>query len=170
MKFLCKFLRRRLTEDDKTELTLLIENYLARKIIKDLETNKQYRAEISEVKEKRSVQANNLMWQLIHDISLKINGSRANSIDDWDIYINALERAGARYEYVATLPQAEGLLKAQFRAVKYMNSFEHEGTTFNTYKVYCGSSKMNTTEMNLLIETVKDMAQEVGVDTSVYEI
>lgn len=33
------------------------------------------------------------------------------------------------------------------------------------YKVFIGSSKMNVKEMNLLIDTVLDIATEVGIET-----
>lgn len=45
-----------------------------------------------------------------------------------------------------------------------MNSFEHNGRIFNSYRVFIGSSQMNTKEMKQLLETVLDMASEVGVE------
>lgn len=101
------------------------------------------------------------MWAIIHEINVARGTERAT--DDWNIYIEALERAGAKYEYVAVLPDAEELLSQQFRAIKYMNSFEHNGRTFNSYKVFYGSSKMDTKEMTMLLETVLDMATEQGI-------
>ena len=169
MKFLAKFLKRTQTEDGKTELTLLVENWQAQAIIKELIKGINYKVDISEVKSKRSLQANNLMWELIHQISLKLNGSRANSENDWEIYLLALERAGAKFDVIAALPETEPLLKEQFRAVKKLNTFEYNGRLFNGYKVFYGSSKMNTKEFSLLIETVKDIAVQAGVDISMYE-
>lgn len=169
MKFLAKFLKRTQTEDGKTELTLLVENWQAQAIIKGLIKGINYKVDISEIKSKRSLQANNLMWELIHQISLALNGSRANSENDWEIYLLALERAGAKFDVIAALPETEPLLKEQFRAVRKLNSFEHNGRLFNSYKVFYGSSKMNTKEFSLLIETVKDIAVQAGVDISMYE-
>ena len=169
MKFLAKFLKRTQTEDGKTELTLSVENWQAQAIIKELKSDVDYRVDINEVKAKRSLQANNLMWELIHQINLAMNGTRANTEGDWDIYTLALERAGAKFEYIAALPETEKLLKENFRAVKKLSSFEHNGRTFNSYMVFYGSSKMNTAEMSQLIETVKDMASECGIDTEAYE-
>lgn len=169
MKFLAKFLKRTQTEDGKTELTLLVENWQAQAIIRELIKGIDYRVEINEVKSKRSLQANNLMWELIHQINIAINGTRANAEGDWEIYILALERAGAKFEYIAALPETEHLLKENFRAIKKLSSFEYNGKTFNSYMVFYGSSKMNTKEMSLLIETVKDIAVECNVDISVYE-
>lgn len=169
MKFLAKFLKRTQTEDGKTELTLSVENWQAQAIIKELIKGVDYVVDINEVKAKRSLQANNLMWELIHQINIAINGTRANTDGDWDIYTLALERAGAKFEYIAALPETEPLLKQNFRAVKKLNSFEHNGRTFNSYMVFYGSSKMNTKEFSLLLETIKDIAVQAGVDISVYE-
>ena len=44
-----------------------------------------------------------------------------------------------------------------------MNTFEHNGKTFNQYKVFYGSSKMNTKEMTKLIDTVMQMARELDI-------
>ena len=168
MKIVGKPIKRVVNEDGNVEITLLIENFRNQQLVKELEKEKEYLIEFNILKSKRSIEQNKMLWKLIHDISQCINGERANDEDDWNIYLQALEKAGAKYEYIAVLPKAEKILKQQFRAVKLMNSFEHNGRTFNSYKVYYGSSKMNTKEMTLLIDTVLDMAAECGIDTSIY--
>lgn len=70
---------------------------------------------------------------------------------------------GVKTEYIAALPETEDTLKKQFRAIQYCNSFEHKGRTFNQYRVFVGSSKMDKAEMALLLDTVMDMASEVGI-------
>ena len=102
------------------------------------------------------------MWEIVHEINVARGTERAT--DDWDVYLEALERAGAKYEYIAVLPSAENLLKDQFRAIKQMNSFEYNGKTFNSYKVFYGSSKMDKKEMGMLLDTVLDMAAELGIE------
>ena len=163
MKFTCKYLRKVTNEDGNVELTLLIENYGGREAIKEFEKEKDYRIQANVVKSQRSLEQNNLMWAIIHEIAVARGGERAGN-DDWDIYLEALERAGAKYEYIAVLPQAENLLKNTYRAVKKTGSFEHNKRIFNSYKVYYGSSKMDTKEMTLLLETVLDMAAAEGIE------
>ena len=169
MKLVAKPIKRVINEDNHTEITLLIENLHNQELVKELDKGKDYRIELNIVKEKRTIEQNKLMWKLIHDISIATNGELASTDDDWNIYCNALESAGAKFEYIACLPNAEHLLRETHRAVRYINSFEHHNRTYNQYKVYSGSSKMNTKEMNLLIEHLKMMAEEVGVDTSYYD-
>lgn len=168
MKIVGKPIKRVVNEDGNVEITLLIENFRNQQLVKELEKEKEYLIEFNILKSKRSIEQNKMLWKLIHDISQCVNSERANDDDDWNIYLQALEKAGAKYEYIAVLPKAEKILKQQFRAVKLMNSFEHNGRIFNSYKVYYGSSKMTTKEMTLLIDTVLDMAAECGIDTSIY--
>lgn len=168
MKVIGKVNKRVVNEEGNLELTLEVNNLFQQEQLKSLDKTKKYRFEIDEVKQTRSIYQNNLMWKIIHDIAIARGGGRAGE-DDWNIYLEALERTGAKFEYIAVLPQAENILKEQFRAVKLMNTFEHKGKTFNQYKVYYGSSKLNTKEMSLMIETVKDIAVESEVDISVYE-
>lgn len=168
MKVIGKVNKRVVNEEGNLEITIEVNNLFQQEQLKNLDKTKEYRFEIDEIKRARTIYQNNLMWKIIHEIAVARGGVRASE-DDWDIYLEALERAGAKFEYIAVLPQAENILKEQFRAIKLMNTFEHKGKTFNQYKVYYGSSKLNTKEMSLMIETVKEMAVESGVDVSVYE-
>lgn len=161
MNITANYLKKVTNEEGNTEITFLVTNYRDKEVIRELEKNQLYRISCSIAKSKRTIEQNKLMWALIHEINVARGTERAT--DDWNIYIEALERAGAKYEYVAVLPEAEALLSQQFRAIKYMNSFEHNGRTFNSYKVFYGSSKMDTKEMTMLLETVLDMAAEMGI-------
>ena len=168
MKVIGKVNKRVVNEEGNLELTIEVNNLFQQEQLRSLDKTKEYRFEIDEIKGARSIYQNNLMWKIIHDIAVARGSVRASE-DDWSIYLEALGRTGAKFEYIAVLPQAENILKEQFRAIKLMNTFEHKGKTFNQYKVYYGSSKLNTKEMSLMIDTVKDMAVESGVDVSVYE-
>lgn len=161
MNFTANYVKKVTNEDGNTEITFVINNYRDKELVKELEKDTLYRINCNVVKSKRTIEQNRLMWAIIHEINVARGTERAT--DDWDIYIESLERAGAKYEYIAVLPEAEELLKQQFRAIKLMNSFEHNGRTFNSYKVFYGSSKMNTKEMTLLLETVMDMAAEMDI-------
>lgn len=164
-----EYVRRAIDENGDIELTFKIHNYRDKEVSKELEKEVIYKIGLTVAKSKRTLEQNALMWELIHEINDARGTNRAN--DDFDIYIEALQRAGIKTEYIAALPETEEMLKKQFRAVKYINSFEHKGKTFNQYRVYLGSSKMDKTEMKLLLDTVLDMASEVGVEprVNIYE-
>lgn len=162
MNITMKYIRSVTNENGNVEATFEVENYKDRTQIKSIEKDKQYRTSLTPVKSSRTAEQNNLMWALIHEIADEENGV-ANTENEWDVYLRALEKAGAKYEYIACLPEAESILLSQFRAIRKMNSFEHNNRIFNQYKVFYGSSKMDKEEMSKLLEVVLDMAAEYGI-------
>lgn len=160
--FNANYVRKSRNEDGRLEITLEVNSVHDEQIIEEIE-KALYRVSMTPVKSKRSIQQNKYLWELIHDISVARNGL-PTSDDDWDIYLEALEKAQAKFEYVACLPEAYELLKQQFRATKIMNEFEHNGKTFIQAKVFYGSSKMDVKEMAKLLDTVIMMAQDEGVE------
>ena len=162
--FKARFLRKARNEEGRLEITLEVSSIQDELVVEQLEKNALYRLKTDEVRSKRSIEQNAYLWTLIHDISEARNGTLATSDNDWDIYLEALEKAQAKFEYVACLPEAYEMLKGQFRASKIMNEFEHNGKTFVQAKVFYGSSKMDVKEMAKLLDTVIMMAQEEGVE------
>lgn len=131
-------------------------------IIKELfklDTSKKYLVEIKEPKSKRSLEQNKLLWLLIHKIA------KETYQDDMDVYCSALERADAKSDYVITAIDMENSLRKSFRGVKFIRMQEVNGRECFVYKVYLGSSKMNTKEMTELLEIVYQMCGELGIPT-----
>lgn len=159
-----RYIRRQFAEDGKAELVIAVGGGLSRKIIDELEKGEDYRVQMTKIKSKRSINQNNLMWKLIDEIAEKTEH------DPEAIYCHALEKAGARYEYIACLPEAEDTLRKAFRTIRLMNSFEHNGRTFNQYKAFVGSSKLTTSEMAKLLDVVIATAAEQGIYIEEMEI
>lgn len=147
-------------------LMLKVANGAHKKMVNDIEEGVPLSVEINKVKSRRSIEQNKMLWSLLSEIDKAVNGSRSN--DEWSFYLQALERAGAKCEYVACREAAEDMLKKAFRAVKFVKVYDAEKKV-NEYKCYDGSSKMTTAEMTELIETVLDMAAEAGVETSYWK-
>lgn len=124
-----------------------------------LDMDKLYVAEIKEPKSKRSLEQNKLLWLLVHKIA------KATYQDDNTIYCTALERADAKSDYVITATDIEDSLRKSFRGVKFIRKQEVNNKDCYVYKVYIGSSKMNTAEMNELLEIVFQMCSELGIPT-----
>lgn len=150
-------IRRAIDENGDIELTFSVKGYANKQIAINVMKSSPFRLSLTEIGRKRSYEQNALMWALIHEVAEHLNQT------DEDTYINALELADAKYEYIACLPEASDILKEHYRAIKLMNTFEHNGKTFNQYKVFYGSSKMNTKEMTKLIDTVMQMARELDI-------
>ena len=128
-----------------------------------LKLDKPYILEIKEPKSKRSLEQNKLLWRLIHLIA------KETGTDDMDVYCSCLERADALSDYIITAYDMEDDLRKCFRGVKFMRKQEVNGKECNIYKVYLGSSKMDTKEMTELIDITQPICGELGISTWGYE-
>ena len=124
-----------------------------------LDMDKTYICEIKEPKSQRSLEQNRLLWKLIHLIA------KETYQDDMDVYCAMLERADALSDYVITAMDMQDTLRKSFRGVKFIRMQEVNGKDCFVYKVYLGSSKMNTAEMTELIEITMQVCGELGIDT-----
>lgn len=124
-----------------------------------LDMDKFYVCEIKEPKSKRSLEQNKLLWKLIHHIA------KETYQDDMSVYCAVLERADALSDYVIAAVDMVEALRKSFRGVKFIRMQEVNGKECFVYKVYLGSSKMNTAEMNELIEITMQVCGELGIDT-----
>ena len=124
-----------------------------------LDMEKFYICEIKEPKSKRSLEQNKLLWMLIHRIA------KETYQDDEDVYCAVLERADALSDYVITATDMGEALRKTFRGVKFVRMQEVNGKDCYIFKVYLGSSKMNTSEMNELIEITMQVCAELGIET-----
>ena len=123
-----------------------------------LDMDKTYICEVKEPKSKRSLEQNKLLWKLIRRIA------KETYQDDMSVYCAALERADALSDYVITAVDMEEALRKSFRGVKFIRMQAVNGKDCFVYKVYLGSSKMNTSEMTELIEITMQVASELGID------
>lgn len=128
-----------------------------------LDMDKVYVVEIKEPKSKRSLEQNKMLWQLIHSIAKKQHQ------DDMEVYCALLERADALSDYIITAFDMEDDLRKCFRGVRFVRKQEVNGKECNIYKVYIGSSKMNTKEMTELLDITLQMCAELGIPTEMYD-
>jgi len=136
----------------------------SRKALGEVEKLKsgEYELSIKKITNKRTAAQNRYLWELIGQICVKENGNRA---DDEEIYIQLLEQAGGKCEYIMGLPEIYPSLKKAFRIVKIVDRRVYKTNQMNIYKVYFGSSAMDTKEMALLIDKTIERAEGDGIDT-----
>lgn len=137
---------------------LLIENLFSDI---DIEPNKEYILELKEVRSKRSLQQNKFMWALIH----RIADHKDMNMKEIEIYTSALEEANAKYIYLMGIKEAEDELRKNFRAVKVVRPTIENGKEYIIYKCFVGSSKLDTKEMNKLLDIIISWAEELGIET-----
>ena len=128
-----------------------------------LDMDKLFVVEIKEPKSKRSLEQNKMLWQLIHAIAKETHQ------DDMEVYCTLLERADALSDYIITAYDMEDELRKCFRGVRFVRKQEVNGKECNIYKVYIGSSKMNTKEMTELLDTTLQLCGELNIPTWGYE-
>lgn len=166
MKIIAKLNNLLIGQNGHGYLTLLVDSFRHVAMLNELDEDKTYSVEIKEIKSKRSLAQNRYLWLLINEIDVAMNGKPT---DEMDIYTMCLERANAKFDYIGCLPEAEDMVKQSFRACKRIKEIDLNGKVGYMMKVYLGSSKMDSKEMNLLIEATLDIAEEVGIDTSYWK-
>lgn len=160
MKLIGKYESEYFDRSGNIVISFKVDNPMYFAQIEGIEKDNPLSIEVKKIKSNRTLEQNRYMWALLREISVKIG----NESDEWFYYILALEKTGSKHEYIVCLEEAEEDLKRAFRAVKYVKPFDEEKKTA-VYKCFYGSSKMNTKEMGLLIDTILDMAAEAGVGT-----
>lgn len=128
-----------------------------------LDMDKLFVVEVKEPKSKRSLEQNRMLWQLIHSIAKKQHQ------DDMEVYCALLERADALSDYIITAYDMEDDLRKCFRGVRFVRKQEVNGKECNIYKVYIGSSKMDTKEMTELLDITLQLCAELGIPTMEFD-
>ena len=101
--------------------------------------------ELKEYKQKRSLNANNLLWLLVNKLAIAIKSTSE------EVYIAMLKRYGeCQLVSVKSEINVKSILKGQ--------SYTH-------YKIYLGSSEMNTKQMSRLIDGVIDECRALEIET-----
>jgi hypothetical protein len=85
------------------------------------------------------------------------------------VYCACLERADALSDYIITAYDMEDALRKCFRGVMFIRKQEVNGKECNIYKVYIGSSKMNTKEMTELLDITLEICAELGIPTMEFD-
>lgn len=127
----------------------------------------EYVLTIEKPKKKRSLNQNAMLWALVGEIDMQINGNRT---DDEDLYCQIIEMAGATAEYYECIPQAVDTLKKVFRVVKVVQYMENDiGVQLAVCKCYPGTSVMSTAEMSAVIDAALSYAEDVGIDSKYWK-
>lgn len=113
---------------------------------------------IDHYKKKRSLNANNYMWQLVTQIADKLRTSKD------EVYLSMLKRYG-QSSVVSVVDEAVPMF---MKSVKYAEEFGKgivNGKNFTHIKVFVGSSSYDSREMSILIDGVVSEAEGLGIVT-----
>lgn len=122
------------------------------------DNTKQY--EVKEHKKKRTLNANNYFWELTTQLANVLR------TDKEELYFLLLQRYG-QSEMVSVI--ADINVKSYFRYYTEAGESVLNGKLFKHYKVYKGSSEMDSKEMSILIDGLVSECKEQGIETRTLE-
>ena len=129
----------------------------ARTIIKWLfEQDENKKFEIKELKPKRSLTANAYYWALLNQLANVLR------FDNQKLHFMMLQRYG-QYEVVSVLSSIE--VKEYFRYYEPIGHGVINNKEFTHYKVYKGSSEMNSKEFSILLDGLVSECNEQNIAT-----
>lgn len=112
--------------------------------------------EVREWKQKRSLTQNAYCWALINEIG---NVTRQ---DKEDVYLQMLKSYG-QSEIISVLASID--VSGYFKYYEEYGTGTVNGKDFKHYKVYKGSSEMDSREMAILLDGVVFEAEQLGIPT-----
>lgn len=112
--------------------------------------------EIKEKKKKRSLTANSYYWSLLNQLASVMR------MDNQECHFLMLRRYG-QYEVVSI--RSDVSLHGYFKYFEEIGKGTVNDTEFTHYKIYKGSSKMDSKEFAILLDGVRSECEEVGIPT-----
>lgn len=129
----------------------------AEEVIKFLfEQDREKIWEIKEYKSKRSLNQNAYFYKLIGEIADNLRVSKA------EIHLKLLKDYG-QSEIISVLSEID--ISGYFRYYEEIGKGTVNGKEFTHYRVYKGSSEMNTKEMSILLDGTVKEAEQLGIPT-----
>ena len=126
-------------------------------IIKYLvEQDKEKTWDIKEHKEKRSLDANGMLWACLQDIATAVKS------DKWSIYLQMLKRYG-KFDYVIVKEKAVEAMKKQWRELEEVGEIDIHGQKAVQLLCYYGSSTYDKKEFSVLLDGVISEMKEIGL-------
>ncbi len=120
------------------------------------EQDKEKIFEIKEKKKKRSLTANSYYWSLLNQLASVMR------MDNQECHFLMLKRYG-QYEVVSI--RSDVSLHDYFKYYEEIGKGKVNGKEFTHYKIYKGSSQMDSKEFAVLLDGVRSECEEVGIPT-----
>ena len=120
------------------------------------EQDKEKIFEIKEKKKKRSLTANSYYWSLLNQLASVMR------MDNQECHFLMLKRYG-QYEVVSI--RSDVSLHDYLKYYEEIGKGKVNGKEFTHYKIYKGSSQMDSKEFAILLDGVRSECEEVGIPT-----
>mgnify|MGYP002513475676 CR=1 FL=1 len=113
-------------------------------------------------REKRSLDANRLLWLCIGRIAAELKE------EPWNVYLMMLKRYG-KFTYIVVKENAVDAVKAQWRETEVVGEITVNGQKAIQMLCYFGSSTYDTKTFSNLLEGVISELKEMGLETPLSE-
>lgn len=119
--------------------------------------DRDLRVEIKQWRDRRSKDANALMWACLQDIA------SALIADKWDVYLMMLRRYG-KFTHVLVRQEAVERVKQQWRESEIIGVVDVNGQKAVQMLCYYGSSLLDTKEFSVLLDGIISEMKEMGLE------
>ena len=126
--------------------------------------DKRLRIKITEYKQKRSLDANALLWHCLGKMGKAFTPPR----DKWEMYLEELRKYG-KYSYVLMDQKAVDSFKQMWRETEIVGEVDVNGRKAVQLLCYYGSSTYNTKEFSVLLDGVIEDMKDLGVQPPIPE-
>lgn len=124
------------------------------KFLSDQDQEKEW--DLKEHKEKRSLDANGLLWACLQEIASALR------TDKWSVYLQMLKRYG-KFDYVIVREKAVEAMKKQWRELEEVGEIDVHGEKAVQLLCYYGSSTYDKKEFSVLLDGVMSEMREIGL-------
>lgn len=124
------------------------------KFLSDQDQEKEW--DLKEHKEKRSLDANGLLWACLQEIASALR------TDKWSVYLQMLKRYG-KFDYVIVREKAVEAMKKQWRELEEVGEIDVHGEKAVQLLCYYGSSTYDKKEFSVLLDGVISEMREMGL-------
>lgn len=141
------------TVDGKQRITFTLDN---RVDVSDLTGD--VRLNVVKWREKRSLNANALLWQCLDKIADELY------TDKWEVYLHMLKRYG-KFTYAIVPDGAVEKMRSMWRELEVVGKVDVNGRKATQILCYYGSSTYDTKEFSRLLDGVISEMQEMDIPT-----
>lgn len=139
-------------------LTLTLESpEISLKEVAELSEQDKITVEMKRYKQKRSLDANALMWVCLQKIAEKLK------TDKWSVYLRMLKRYG-QFTYICVKPCAVDSFKKMWRECEEIGEVNINGEKATQLLCYFGSSQYDTQEFSFLLDGIISEMKEMDIE------
>lgn len=139
-------------------ITFTVNEKEAIKDIENIKDCEKLSIEAKKYKEKRSLDANALLWLCLGKIA------KALKTDKWEAYLLMLKRYG-KFTHMIVKENAVDAVRQQWRECEVIGNITVNGQKAVQVLCYFGSSHYNTAEFSHLLDGVISEMREMGLET-----